>query len=240
MISFADVISGLFLVTFPITMAIGYTFRSRVKTLGIGNYLQYVVAALVFTMALWAGNIVASNYVLRIILYSVVYAVLSIIMSLVFTMPISLLINTKRLRIINMDGNPSINIKLPLILLIILVIGWLLGYYIRFRTMMNVINYLIASELFVLILVIGLDIGSSISMSLLTQGYLGIVIAATSLLGSSVSGLILHYLVGIPLAASLGVSMGMGWYSLAGPLLSVRFGPAWAPWPFWLISLGSN
>ncbi|WP_243675150.1 LysO family transporter [Vulcanisaeta distributa] len=95
---------------------------------------------------------------------------------------------------------------------------------------MNVINYLIASELFVLILVIGLDIGSSISMSLLTQGYLGIVIAATSLLGSSVSGLILHYLVGIPLAASLGgVSMGGmgGWYSLAGPpLLSVRFGPA--------------
>ncbi|WP_243675151.1 hypothetical protein [Vulcanisaeta distributa] len=133
MISFANVISGLFLVTFPITMVIGYTFRGgRIKTLGIGNYLQYVVAALIFTMALWAGNIVASNYVLRIILYSVVYAILSIIMSLVFTMPIGLLIDTKRLRIINMDGNPSINIRLPLILLIILVTGWLLGYYIRF------------------------------------------------------------------------------------------------------------
>ncbi|WP_243678289.1 lysine exporter LysO family protein [Vulcanisaeta distributa] len=231
MLNIADIIGDLFLVVFPITMAIGYAFKGRVKKLGIGNYLQYVVMALIFTMALWAGNIVASNYVLRIILYSVIYAILSIIMSLVFTMPIGIIINTKRMMEINVNGDFNINTRLPLTLLIILVIGWLLGYYIRFRLIMNIISYLIASELFVLILVIGLDIGSSISMSLLTQGYLGIVIAVTSLLGSSVSGLILHYLVGIPLAASLGVSMGGmgGWYSLAGPCLALGLGLPWAP-----------
>lgn len=162
-------------------------------------------------------------------------------MSLVFTIPIGLVINTRQIKEVNLDNGSNVNTKLPLILLIILTVGWLLGYYGGFKSVANVLDYLIALELFVLVLVIGLDIGSSINTRLLTQGYLGIIIAVTSLLGSSVSGLILHYLVGIPLAASLGISMGgMGWYSLAGPLLSIRFGPAMGTWPSWLISLGSN
>ncbi len=230
MLNIANVIGDLFLVVFPITMAIGYAFKGRVKKLGIGNYLQYVVMALIFTMAFWAGNIVASNYVLYIILYSVLYAILSIVMSLVFTIPIGFIINTKQVREVNLDNGSNANTKLPLILLIILTVGWLLGYYGRFKSMANDLDYLIALELFVLVLVIGLDIGSSINTQLLARGYLGVAIAATSLLGSSVSGLVLHYLVGVPLAASLGISMGgMGWYSLAGPLLSIRFGPAWVP-----------
>lgn len=154
-------------------------------------------------------------------------------MSLVFTIPIGFIINTKQVREVNLDNGSNANTKLPLILLIILTVGWLLGYYGRFKSMANDLDYLIALELFVLVLVIGLDIGSSINTQLLARGYLGVAIAATSLLGSSVSGLVLHYLVGVPLAASLGISMGgMGWYSLAGPLLSIRFGPAWVPWPF--------
>ena len=226
MINLASLIGDLFLVVFPITMVIGYAFRGRVRRLGIGNYLQYVVMALIFTMAFWAGNIVASIYVLYIILYSVVYAIISIVMSLVFTLPISLAVNTRRFQETCLGDNHGVNARLPLILLAILVIGWLLGYYVRFEPIIDYLDYLITFELFVLILVIGLDIGSSINISLIAQGYLGIVIAATSLLGSSIGGLILHYLTNIPLAASLGISMGMGWYSLAGPLLSVRFGPA--------------
>ncbi len=225
-LNIANLIGDLFLVVFPITMIIGYALRARVRRLRIGNYLQCVVMVLVFTMALWAGNIVASNYVLYIILYSIIYALFSIVTSLAFTIPISLVLGTRRAQEVHMDNNSRINVKLPLVLLIILVIGWLLGYYVRYEPLINYLNYLITLELLALILVIGLDIGSSINTSLLAQGYLGIVIAIVSLLGSSISGLILHYLVKIPLTASLGISMGMGWYSLTGPLLSVRFGPA--------------
>ncbi|MGC8607301.1 MAG: lysine exporter LysO family protein [Vulcanisaeta sp.] len=226
MTSIVSLIGDLFLVVFPITMFIGYITRNRIKHLRIGNYLQYVVMALIFTMAFWAGNIVASNYVFYIIIYSIIYALFSIVTSLVFTIPIGLIFNSRHALEIRVNNDGKTGMRLPLILLTILIIGWLLGYYVRYKSINYYINYLITLELLILILVIGLDIGSSINTSLLMQGYLGIIIAITSLLGSSISGLILHYLIKIPLTASLGISMGMGWYSLVGPLLSVKFGPA--------------
>mgnify|MGYP001772635302 CR=1 FL=1 len=222
---FIGIISDLFLVVFPITMVVGYALRGWVRGLGVGDYLQYVVMALIFTMAFWAGSIVASNYVLYIIIYSIVYAVFSIVMSLAFSIPVGLVTRAHQNEGTH-TGNGSANVRLPLVLLAVLAIGWVLGFYVRYGPVINYLDYVITVELLILILVIGLDIGSSISRSLLTQGYLGIAVAATSLLGSLVSGLVLHYLVNIPLAASLGISMGMGWYSLAGPLLSIRFGPA--------------
>ncbi|WP_243679511.1 hypothetical protein [Vulcanisaeta souniana] len=172
MLNIANIIGDLFLVVFPITMIIGYMLRARVRQLGIGNYLQYVVMVLVFTMALWAGNIVASNYVFYIILYSIIYALFSIVTSLALTIPISLILGTRHVKEIHTGNNAKINVKLPLVLLIILVIGWLLGYYVRYGPMINYLNYLITFELLTLILVIGLDIGSSINTSLLAQGYL--------------------------------------------------------------------
>ncbi len=221
----ANLIGDLFLSVFPTIMAIGYVLKDRVRKLGVGNYLQYVVMALIFTMAFWAGNIVASNYVLHIIIYSIIYALFSIVMSLAFTIPISFITSVNRIGGFHVGNGAGTNVRLPLVLLAILVVGWFLGFYVRYKPVINYIDYIIMIELLILILVIGLDIGSSISKSLITQGYLGVVIAATSLVGSLASGFALHYLTNIPLAASLGISMGMGWYSLAGPLLSVRFGP---------------
>ncbi|MGC8543304.1 MAG: lysine exporter LysO family protein [Vulcanisaeta sp.] len=222
-----EAVGDLFLVIFPITMIIGYIFKKQVKPLKLGNYLQYIVMILVFTMALWAGNIVSSSYVINIVLYAVIYATLSMLTSLILTIPIIRLLKSKQSEIIyTISDNAKISAKLPLKLLLILIVGWVFGYYVKYTTITNYLNYLIIIELLALILIIGLDIGSYINMSFILRGYLGLVIAATSILGSSISGLILHFILNIPLSASLGISMGMGWYSLAGPLLSVKFGPA--------------
>jgi len=96
-IGLAKVISELFLVIFPITMVIGYYLKAWVKTLGLGHYLQYVVMALVFTMSLWAGGVVSSNYVINIVTYAVIYAVTSMIASLAVTVPISEVLRIKRI-----------------------------------------------------------------------------------------------------------------------------------------------
>ncbi|MGC9152329.1 MAG: lysine exporter LysO family protein [Vulcanisaeta sp.] len=222
-----EAVGDLFLVIFPITMIIGYIFKKQVKPLKLGNYLQYIVMILVFTMALWAGNIVSSSYVINIVLYAVIYATLSMLTSLILTIPIIRLLKSKQSEIIyTISDNAKISARLPLKLLLILIAGWVFGYYVKYTTITNYLNYLIIIELLALILIIGLDIGSYINMSFILRGYLGLVIAATSILGSSISGLILHFILNIPLSASLGISMGMGWYSLAGPLLSVKFGPA--------------
>jgi len=226
-IGLAKVISELFLVIFPITMVIGYYLKAWVKTLGLGHYLQYVVMALVFTMSLWAGGVVSSNYVINIVIYAVIYAVTSIIMSLAVTIPI-----IKTLKIKN-SGNDGVvsngnkpSVKLPAILLTVLVIGWLFGYFMKPPILSEYINPAIIIELLILILVIGLDIGSSINKKFIAHGSLGVAIAVSAMLGSAVGGLLLSYVLGLSLPESLGVSMGMGWYSLVGPLLSVKFGPA--------------
>ncbi|MFP3237385.1 MAG: lysine exporter LysO family protein, partial [Vulcanisaeta sp.] len=212
---------------FPITMVIGYYLKAWVKTLGLGHYLQYVVMALVFTMSLWAGGVVSSNYVINIVIYAVIYAVTSIIMSLAVTIPI-----IKTLKIKN-SGNDGVvsngnkpSVKLPAILLTVLVIGWLFGYFMKPPIPSEYINPAIIIELLILILVIGLDIGSSINKKFIAHGSLGVAIAVSAMLGSAVGGLLLSYVLGLSLPESLGVSMGMGWYSLVGPLLSVKFGPA--------------
>ncbi len=222
-----EAVGDLFLVIFPITMIIGYIFKNQIKPLKLGSYLQYVVMILVFTMALWAGNIVSSNYVINIVLYAVIYATLSMLTSLILTIPIIRLLKSKQSEIIyTINDDAKTSVRLPLKLLLILIAGWVFGYYVKYATITKYLNYLIIMELLALILIIGLDIGSYINMSFILRGYLGLVIAATSILGSSISGLILHFILNIPLSASLGISMGMGWYSLAGPLLSVKFGPA--------------
>ena len=208
-------------------MVIGYYIKAWVKTLGLGHYLQYVVMALVFTMSLWAGGVVSSNYVINIVIYAVIYAVTSIIMSLAVTIPI-----IKTLKIKN-SGNDGVvsngnkpSVKLPAILLTVLVIGWLFGYFMKPPIPSEYINPAIIIELLILILVIGLDIGSSINKKFIAHGSLGVAIAVSAMLGSAVGGLLLSYVLGLSLPESLGVSMGMGWYSLVGPLLSVKFGPA--------------
>jgi len=223
----AEVIGELFLVIFPITMVIGYYLKAWVKTLGLGNYLQYVVMALVFTMSLWAGGVVSSNYVINIVTYAVIYAVTSMITSLAVTVPISEVLRIKRIggngAVSNSD---KVSVRLPVILLTVLVIGWLLGYYVKPPIPSGYIDSAIVIELLALILVIGLDMGSSINRRFIAHGSLGVIIAFSAMFGSAVDGLLLSYVLGLPPQESLGISMGMGWYSLVGPLLSVKFGPA--------------
>jgi uncharacterized membrane protein YbjE (DUF340 family) len=161
------------------------------------------------------------------VIYAVIYAVTSIIMSLAVTIPI-----IKTLKIKN-SGNDGVvsngnkpSVKLPAILLTVLVIGWLFGYFMKPPIPSEYINPAIIIELLILILVIGLDIGSSINKKFIAHGSLGVAIAVSAMLGSAVGGLLLSYVLGLSLPESLGVSMGMGWYSLVGPLLSVKFGPA--------------
>lgn len=223
----AETISELFLAIFPITMVAGYYLRAWVRALSPGNYLQYVVPILVFTMSLWAGNVVSSNYVIDLVLYAVIYAVVSIATSLIVTLPITRAVRAMHAQAnTQVGGDDGVNARFPMALLGVLIIGWLIGYFIRAPIPSGYIDTAIIIELLVLILVIGLDIGSSINRGFIMHGYLGVAIATSAMLGSAMGGLLLSYVLKLPLPASLGISMGMGWYSLAGPLLSIRFGPA--------------
>ncbi|WP_069808270.1 lysine exporter LysO family protein [Vulcanisaeta thermophila] len=223
--SIIKLVGVLFMVVFPIMLVIGYLARGRVARWGLGNYTPYVVCALVLTMSVWAGGIVAAAYVVNILLYSMIYAVVSIMTSLLATLPIT------RFRgyapsagSSHYIANP--NTKFPMILIAILITGWVVGYMTRVSLLVgNALDYAITIELLVLIIIIGLDVGSYLDKSRIVRGTRGVLIGVLSMVGSAIAGLVLHVILMIPLPASLGIALGMGWYSLDGPLLTVRFGP---------------
>ncbi len=88
--------------------------------------------------------------------------------------------------------------------------------------------------LYILIFVIGISVGASTetlrrALKVLKRDVL--LLPLFSISGALFGGIIAGVLTGVPLKISLAVAAGLGWYSLAGPMLSV-VSPAWGALAF--------
>ncbi|USG99091.1 lysine exporter LysO family protein [Thermococcus argininiproducens] len=76
--------------------------------------------------------------------------------------------------------------------------------------------------LYLLIFIIGMDIGKSKGLreELKKLGRMALLLPMATVIGSLLGGFLASLLLGIPLKWALGISAGFGWYSLTGPLLA--------------------
>lgn len=77
--------------------------------------------------------------------------------------------------------------------------------------------------LYLLIFIIGMDIGKSKGLreELKKLGRMALLLPMATVIGSLLGGFLASLFLGIPLKWALGISAGFGWYSLTGPLLAV-------------------
>ena len=77
--------------------------------------------------------------------------------------------------------------------------------------------------LYLLIFIIGMDIGKSKGLreELKKLGRMALLLPMATVIGSLLGGFLASLLLGIPLKWALGISAGFGWYSFTGPLLAV-------------------
>ncbi|WP_439146068.1 lysine exporter LysO family protein [Vibrio sp.] len=94
-----------------------------------------------------------------------------------------------------------------------------------------------ASEwiLFVLLFFIGIQLrNSGLTLRQILLNKHGMVIALTIIVTSMIGGVIVAYLLDLPLFNALAMSSGFGWYSLAGILMGDAFGPVYGGASFML------
>jgi len=90
-------------------------------------------------------------------------------------------------------------------------------------------DYLFNASLILLLFIMGVVFGMD-EESIAKMRHVGFKILAFPFavaLGSILGGLVGGLILGINAAASMAVSAGYGWYTLAGPLTSQLFGPEW-------------
>ncbi len=111
------------------------------------------------------------------------------------------------------------------IILLILLGGIALGFQTK-NTVFTFSGELIHWTLVFFILLIGIDLGLMESrMEKIRKSWkIGSLIAAGTVFGSVLGGVLIHYFLGIPLILAVSVAAGMGWYSLTGPFLAKTIG----------------
>jgi len=79
-----------------------------------------------------------------------------------------------------------------------------------------------ALMLYLLIFIIGMDIGRSKGLreEIKKLGRISLLLPISTILGSLLGGGLASFLVGTPMKLGLAISAGFGWYSLTGPLLA--------------------
>ena len=107
-------------------------------------------------------------------------------------------------------------------ILIALISGILLGYAIPGNAALYSDSGLIF--LYILIFIIGMAIGYNpepIKRALKSRRKAALLLPVFSITGALLGGILAGILTGVPLKFSLAVAGGLGWYSLAGPMISV-------------------
>ena len=107
-------------------------------------------------------------------------------------------------------------------IILVIIIGVLAGHFFAPAYLINNLNFISTACLSILILGVGIDLGSNqkVIAKLKEQGMkiilIPILIAIGSIIGTTVAGLILN----LSLNESSAIGAGFGWYSLSGVIIS--------------------
>jgi len=111
---------------------------------------------------------------------------------------------------------------MTIIIIIAVILGMLSGYFIVPESIANNIGIFSTIALNILILSVGIDVGSNKSLikDLKNIGFKVLLIPLCIILGSFTGGIITSLIYHIPIRSGLSISSGFGWYSLSGVMLS--------------------
>lgn len=112
-------------------------------------------------------------------------------------------------------------------ILIALIAGILSGKFILSREMVSNLDSISSFALNLLILSVGIDLGSNreIFYNLKKMGLRVLLIPLSIIAGSLIGGVISGLIYNMPLNLGLAISSGFGWYSLSGVMLKNIAGP---------------
>ncbi len=97
-----------------------------------------------------------------------------------------------------------------------LALGFIAG-----RILSSNIGSLYEWVLYVLIFLIGLDLGRELDFNALRKsGRVGVFLAVTTILGSVAGALLGGLIMGIPIKYASAIGAGCGWYSITGPVIA--------------------
>jgi uncharacterized membrane protein YbjE (DUF340 family) len=202
----------LFIVLFSISILLGRGLKVRVP----GQWITALVVVLVFTISFWGGASLSLSGAYRLVWLSLAYSLTSILL----TYAVGLSMGGKR-----SGSGGAIRGSPPLPVIASAVVGLGLG-----RVLSEVASntsLVVEVELILLAVMVGLSIGPQVSQRTLVQGArLGVMASLASILGSAASGLLCSILLGVKVNLSLGIAMGMGWYTLDGPLIASASTPS--------------
>ncbi|MUN29473.1 lysine exporter LysO family protein [Sulfuracidifex metallicus] len=200
-----------------ILLYIGFGILGKLKSIEVVIKLSdIVVYVLIFSISLWAGTSVSFSDISSILIYSILGSIIVIIV----TYSLGFLLDQKKEEIkLRRKDIASFQYRYG----IPFVLGWIVGMGIRpelsYGTLINI-------ELLFLASFLGYSTSKSISIDVirksLSKGGLSLILVV---IGNLISGVIL-YIIGLGnLKLDEIISMGSGWYTFTGPLVSTYYSP---------------
>jgi len=207
-------VSGfMFIVVFAASIIIGKLTPVAVSKAS-DKLVMPIVIILIFTISLWGGGQLTSvSGAGFLIAYSLTYALLSVALSYV----VGVMMRERR-----RNGSFRPMSKAPLVFIVTLTVGWLLGAVLHVVGVGSIVE----AELIALAGIIGLSSSRVMSIkSLIAGGRIGVQAGVSALLGSVIAGSLLSFIFNIRLNTSLAIALGMGWYTFTGPVVALYAGP---------------
>jgi len=204
-----------YLAALGLSAMVGHAFRVK----RAGSALNYVAFVLIYFIGNWAGSQVRSTAsvlgvfvsAFEIFLPSVVVAY-----ALAFAVEVALGKRTS-----GPKRGRAKRSKVPYFFLLAVSLGWISGAFFPIPRVEDVVY----SFLIVLSVVVGLDMGGTVDMESLKRQARNLWLPVCAMAGAVIGGGISALLFGFSVRFAVASSLGMGWYSLTGPVVSSYMGP---------------
>ena len=201
----------IYLAALASSMAVGRITKIR----WAGRILPFVTGALIFLMGMWAGNEIRSLPAIGFLFLSSAEILIPSVAS-GYALACAFRDDEGKRR-----SKEAKRGKLPYVFIACAATGWALGSLVTLPSA----NLDITILLIVLVIVIGIDMGPSITFGSFKRDLKHSWIPFSALAGALLGGVLSSLVFGLNVKFAIAASVGLGWYSLDGPLISSYFGP---------------
>lgn len=177
-----------------------------------------IVMVLVFTISFWAS---ASG--LATLLQSIATSLAILVLIVASLIVLGYLLDAKSTHTLPVKPESRVD---PLLIASIAA-GWLTGLWWG-QTPPQIIGEIITLEVYLVVGVTGFAVSNLISLDTVKRGGITALKAVLlSLTSALTAGALASYILQIAPGIALGIVLGLGWYSFAGPFIAQIYGPSW-------------
>jgi len=195
-------------------------FLLYIISMALGRFIKVpliasdaIVILLIFTISFWGGSEVTGGEILYVILTSLLTSFLVVAVTYLLGLFFTVKGKSEWRKV---DWKSQLKYISPLVL------GLILGIIFKLNTMF--FSILIDYELYVLVIIIGLQIGRDLKLEVLKRvSGLAVFSILVDVIGAVITALVLTPFY--PFKEILMVTLGSGWYSYTGPFVAKYYGP---------------